>query len=178
MKGSCKTYRDEIADVAEGRASVEAVAHVAGCPACAARVKAYQSIFAAARLPRESAPASLIASVAAMMPDLRRSIVARRLSALVPTAARRQSSDVQIVVGDEETSIRVLARADGDEWIVMGRLPEGEWNFDGPPAEIQGDRFTFRASDLGATAFAIESEVRRLEIPPIAELLQGETDGG
>lgn len=178
MKRDCKSYREEIADVVEGRASHATLDHVLGCPSCVKRVAHYRAILEAAKLPRESAPASLIQTVTGWMPDVRRGTIARRLSPLLAGPVRRQSAEFQVLVGDEETKIRLMVRPKDDGWIVMGRLPEGDWRIEGVAAEVEDDRFSFGAPSLEESAFTLESPDRRLEIPPISGLMEDDGEGG
>jgi len=172
MKRACRPFRDRLIEMAEGHALPAVAEHVAGCADCAAIVGDYTRMLGAARIPWSAAPAALIDRVKALMPERRRVVFGRRLGTFA-TAARGEADEFQVVVGEGDLSVRLMATRDADGWRVMGRAPAGTWNFEGPSdAAMESGRFEFRTSSLEDSAFSLTNDDTVFQVPALSHLLQ------
>lgn len=172
MNDRCRTYRYQLADVAEGRGEPEAVRHVEGCPRCAELVRRYQAIRAAGKISWESAPADLVARAKALVGETRRRLVARRMGSSLLAGARGGVDEFQVMVGAEEVSVRLMATREGSGWQLMGRLPSPDWKVESRHAvEMERDGFRLNAPSLEDSAFRLIGPELEIEVPSLADIL-------
>lgn len=176
MAQRCEEILDDLVKLAEGGAAPEAASHLVGCVSCQNRLAEFKKILAAAQLPVFDAPTDVVMRAQSIMPMMpRRSALRLLASSFSQAGARSVTQDFQLVVGTDETSLRVMYLKGADSWEVMGKAPSEGWtllrdDFDEPLRE--DGRFQFEANDLGSTAFVLIKGEERLEIPNAEELLQ------
>jgi hypothetical protein len=176
MNHRCSQVLDQVTALAEGTSSPEAELHVAQCPSCAARLAELRKILQATALPMFNAPDDVVAQAQALMPNL---APRRRLRLVASTfgmaGARSMTQDFHLVVGSDEESVRLMYRQEDGGWEVIGRAPSPEWLLSRPEADEpvgQEGHFSFRASSLADTSFALVRGQTRLDIPSADELLE------
>lgn len=176
MDRRCKEYEEGLATLAEGREDTVALAHLATCPACSARLSDLRRLVNAARLEQHDAPAELVARAKALVAPSRRTLIARLLGSSLTAAGARKASDdaFSLHMGAEELSVRLHYTLTKEGWDVTGRAPAGDWILvhDGVESDCGGSgRFQFFVSDLAGTAFTLRTADAEIFVPPASELL-------
>ncbi len=167
---------DELVKLAEGGEAPDAASHLASCASCQKRLTEFTQILSAAQLPVFDAPTEVMMRAQSIMPTMPKRYTVRLLaSSFSQAGARSVSQDFQLVVGTDETSLRVMYLKGADAWEVMGRAPSEGWTLlrdDFDEALDESGRFRFEAPDLGSTRFSLVNGEERLEIPNAEELLK------
>ena len=175
MAQRCEEILDELVTLAEGREAPTASAHVATCKSCQKRLAEFRQILSAAQLPTFDAPTEWVMRAKAIMPTVPRRNPLRLLaSSFSQAGARSATQDFQLVVGSDETSLRVMYLKGANAWEVMGRAPGAGYFLlrDGSDEALDEDgRFRFEAPDLASTGFSLVKGEERLDIPAAEELL-------
>lgn len=175
MNGRCKDHEEGLATLAEGGVAPEAAAHVAVCPACAAREAELRRIVMSARLRQESADAALIARAQGLMAGRPR-LVARLLgSGLAAAGARSTGAEAfALHVGAGGVSIRLAYAPAAGGWEILGRAPGEGWSVQRGDDEtpcVPAGRFRLVVPSLDDAAFVLRSPQLDVAIPAAAELL-------
>ena len=139
-----------------------------------------EKVLLAASLKRFDAPDEVIQRAVAIMPE-RKKVWARLLSSSLASAgARRVSSDFQVVVGDEETCIRLMVNQAGKGWTISGKLPSPEWSGTQGTNEFQADdlgRFSFEVAELEQSGFVLSKGAAEMHVPPLSQLIEDGREG-
>jgi hypothetical protein len=177
MNHSCAQILDQIVDLAEGKGSPEALAHVHTCDSCAGRLREFTAMIQAVSFPMVDVPMDVLARAQRLMPERAPSRRFRLVTSSFGLAGARRgpAQDFQIVVGAESQSVRLMYKRVGAGWEVIGRAPSGEWILSRPEQEVKVDReghFSFQASDLASSAFSLLKDGERIDVPSAEELLE------
>jgi len=176
MKDACSKYRSQLIEAAEGNAGPEVLAHLAECPKCSAIVSRTIQILSAAKGFWESAPSDLVTRAKSLMPETRRYLTGRRLDWGQVAGARGPQEEFQVLVGDEDVSVRVMASPRPNGWAVMGRVPDEQWVVEAQsPVTVDGSLFEFEVQTLADSAFDLVGLESILQIPPLSELIDNDT---
>ncbi len=170
----CGRFEDGIATLAEGEGSPEAAAHVAGCPACAARLDGLRKVVQAARLPRFEAPADLVARAQGLMQPRPR-LVARLLgNGLLGAARAARTDDFALLVGTDDVAVRLNYAKTSGGWELLGRAPGEGWTVvrgnEETPCGPSG-RFRLVVRSLDEAMFVLRAPGIEIEVPSARELL-------
>ncbi|HEY0866796.1 MAG TPA: hypothetical protein VGE01_05445 [Fimbriimonas sp.] len=178
MNTNCASIREALVRLAEGKSEPEAESHAAGCARCSERLSQLRAMVSLARVAHFDAPEALVRSAKGLMAPRRRTLVAGLLrSSLSLSGARSLPESAQLVVGGEDVSIRLMVRRQGEGYEVFGELPSSDWTVESDRAGVtqNGSRFQLAASDPADTAFVAESELLRVEVPALQELIPSGT---
>lgn len=176
MNARCEKFTEALVDLAEGKAHSEAQAHVGTCSSCARRLEELRSIFHAASVPVQEAPADLVSRAKAIIkPKTRTSLVARLLGSSLSTAgARSVASDFQLLLEADGVKLRLMyTQSPSGAWEVTGRTP-ASWEVERLGARMELDPsggFVLKARGLDETGFSLVREDREIVIPPARELI-------
>ncbi|MEQ1932824.1 MAG: hypothetical protein ABL962_02945 [Fimbriimonadaceae bacterium] len=167
MNQTCREFRAELADVAEGALNPAARNHIGECASCAAFVAELTVMISAAARKRYEAPAETILRAQALFVPRKRTVMANLLN-LGTTGARSAGSELtQLRLEAEDIQLMLMIRPDGDGWRVMGMI-EGELPLSGHYADdaldLDGSRFEFLTHDLGQDVW-LEYADRHLRFP-------------
>lgn len=177
MKDVCPQYRAQLVDAAEGKSNPELEQHLLICSKCSQLLENYRAMLKAADGLWESAPANLVLRAKNLMPETRRVVIARRLGLGTLGAARGPLDEFQVMVGDDSTSVRLMASPTANGWSIMGRVPSEAWEVDSPvPVELAEGRFQFTVAALEDSSFELVGPDVVLHIPPLSELIQNDRD--
>ena len=167
----CKNFRERLADLLEGRASDDVVQHVAGCVRCELELKQLRTILGTTEFTWHSAPTNLVDSAKSLMPT-RAPIRARLLGSSLAAGARSVEGDAQVVVGNDETSVRLMVSETESGWEVFGRLPSSDWTVEPRSGlQVDSDGFRITAQDLATTGFRMVGPSADIDVPALSELL-------
>jgi hypothetical protein len=173
MKRACKQIWEGLVDLAEGRESPEAKAHLATCSDCTLELDRLQRLVGAARHPTYQAPTDVKEMAARIMPRRQRRTAVLAHRTLAATAARSGGADAQMTFEVDGHSIRVMVTEEPSGWLVLGQGPSGDWQISSTGADAQrdeGGRFEIERADLNEPILLRGPEYD-IEIPPLAELL-------
>lgn len=149
--------------------------HVEGCPHCSAVVERYRQIFASASGVWESAPTHLVARVKELVPETRRVLFGRRLQVGGLAVSRGPLEEFQLVVGDADVSIRLMATPNPEGWSIVGRVPNNNWEVDAPrPITASDGRFQFSVKTLEESAFDLLGPDTLMHVPALSELIEND----
>jgi hypothetical protein len=179
MRDRCANYWEQIVNLAEGKQEQAAREHVDSCPECARKLEQLQAAMRVGDMRFYDAPASLIANVKGLMPAPERKVVSLLRSTTAWSGARAVADDFQIVVGDEDTQVRLMYSRSGSNWEVMGRAPSSNWTAAAGGQELvveEDGRFSFVAAKLSDTDLILSSPDGELFIPSAEELLSSGPD--
>lgn len=172
MNKRCQELWEGVVELAEGRPSPEAAAHVETCASCAAKLETLREAMRLGDLRFFDASPALVEAAKAMMPAPRRLPLLR--STLAWTGARAVAEDFQLLVGEEALPIRLMFSRVSEGWEVMGRLPDATWKVlrAGDSVAVDGEgRFDFRAASLADTDFVVSGPGGDFTVASAEELL-------
>jgi hypothetical protein len=177
MRNACSKYRFRLIEAAEGNADNEMLAHVAECANCSAEVNRIITVLAAAKGIWESAPSEIVQRAQSLMPETRRHLIGRRLGLGSFAGARGGQEEFQVLVGDEDVTIRLMASPRQDGWAVMGRVPGDDWIVEAQsPVKLDDTVFEFEVKTLDGSAFDLVGPDSILHIPALSELIDNDRD--
>jgi hypothetical protein len=171
MERRCEQWNEALIDLAEGKPSPEAEAHVAACPTCEERLAQYTIMFAASRVPQFDPPESVKDRAKALMGTRRRAIGTLVRSSLAGSHARRTPGDFQVIVQAGEHRIRLMYERRRGGWHVIGRMPSEAWSVRAERSSTEDGGFIVTANQLEGTGFTLVHGDDELVIPPGSEFL-------
>jgi len=174
MINSCSEFTEALADLAEGRATPAAEAHVAECESCREKVAQLRTIVSVTRWAGGSAPAEWVDRAIDIMKPAKRTIFATLLrTSFAQGSARSATQDFQLQVEAEGIPFRFSYSNSGRGWFVLGRVPQ---EFD-LVTHKQGEQwpdeqggFKFHAMNLKDTAFDLVAADRVIHVPAATDL--------
>lgn len=119
MNTRCEDIREGLVDLAHGKESTDASAHLISCPECRELLSEIKAVAAALRHPSKTPPLSASAAAKAIMPA-----PSRRLARLVPItfSATRHTGPSTLTFECEEFKVRVQLVRLGQEVSVLGKV--------------------------------------------------------
>lgn len=163
MKSTCAQLRTAIADLAEGRESPDAAAHIANCRTCAALFAQMRAAIQGLRSGFADAPSELILSAKAIFPRTQ-PVFARLVSPTLGTAGARGGDAFQALYEFEDGRVRVMYRPEPDGWTVMGRIEAEGWTIVAEDLDSEG-RFQFSSQSLSDAEILLRKGDAEVVIP-------------
>ncbi len=176
MNSPCPRYIERLVALAEGHSDSAAEAHVAACEGCSEALIQYRSILTAARRESFTVPTAVLAATKAIMPSVKRTVLARLVGSSALAGARALPGDLQVALEADGHPVRVMYTRREAGWEVLGTLPGPDWRAEREKGAVhmnQDGRFSFSATKVEATGFRLAHEDLAVEVPPLEELLDG-----
>jgi len=167
MKGTCSRIFAALVDLAEGRESAEAAAHVAQCASCAGVLRDLERGVRSLRAGFYDAPADVTAAAKSIFP-LPVRVAVRLLGTTLAGAGARGETAVQAAYEFEGGRARILYQPEEEGWSVMARVEGEGWR--AFPAELdEQGRVEFRVQALGEARLRLVREGVEVVIDPPSE---------
>ena len=181
MNWTCKKLEAVLPDLAEGKEIAGANLHLKSCPDCAKKLNQFKVILSSASVPVAHAPSQLISLAKSIGAGTTRVGKARLFgSSLTLAQARSNTSNFQLVVGNDQNQIRLMySRLPGGKWEVTGRAPSSDWKLKRGSRTQKLDPlggFVFRAPNLDETQFTLSKAAEEMLVPSAQELLDAESN--
>ena len=179
MEPTCKQIEGSLADLAEGKEVLEAAEHVAACPECMRKLVQLRMMLAAAAVPVESVPRTVVDKAKAIVQgNVKRSVAKLFGSSLTLVHARTSAQDFQLLVGNEEHKVRLMySRVTGGRWEITGRAPGPDWKVKTSGSVKSCDSeggFVLQAKGLEASEFSLLRAGEEIVVPSAQELMSGD----
>jgi len=179
MRQSCAQWQESIVDLAEGRRSADAEAHVHGCPACQKKLRELQTAIRSIGVPVTEVPEALsLAAVSLFKPKWVPARLLQRVSN--PAGARSDNTVFQLVLDLSGIQVRTVYLPEGDDkWRVTGRATaQGIATRDGESVNEDPERFSFEANRLEDTGFDFMANETLFRVQPASEYLRESSEPG
>ncbi len=169
----------ELVDVATGQRAATELGEIS--PGEKQRLSQFRAVLQAFSIQTESAPTSAIESAKAILPIKPLQIFKARLgrTSLTTVGARFEAADqFQATFQTAKHEIRMSFERTALGWIVMGKLPNGNWTISAGAVSVESEadgRFELILDDIATIEWRMKSLSEEIEMPSLSKVVSDDS---
>jgi hypothetical protein len=174
MNRACRAIWESLIELAEGKSSPVAEAHVAHCANCSESLAELRQLFSAGRTEWHAAPMEVVDRAYSIMPQRERRRAVFVSQSFGTAFARSGEGDFQMTFSVDGSPMRLLVSREQTGWSLVGQVPTDGWSVGPGHSDVRQDmegRFRIHVRRLEDSAFVLRGPFHDVEIPAITEFL-------